>query len=111
MSRPFGTATAVIQELASFSNEELSSLPESRKKALDLSRRLTALLEDPVNTATQLVFSPYVATVARIAVDLDLFNLIRSHDGPICTETIAAASGGEALMISMHMPENVLRPY
>ena len=92
--------TRVVRDLSAFSLEELQSNPDTRGKALGLSKQLVSLLEDPVDTATQLVFSPYVATTARMAVGLDLFTVINTHEQPIKTARVAALCKAEELLIS-----------
>lgn len=74
--------------------------PTARKSALALSRQLTTALEDPVNTATELVLSPFVATAARIAVDLDLFAHIFNASEPPTTAALAEATKCELQLLS-----------
>jgi len=93
-------ASAIIQRLSGLSSQDLECDSKARKEAVLLSKRLTAALENPVNTATELVFSPYVATAARIAVDLNLFDLIERSEGPVTTTQLSSASGGEELMLT-----------
>ncbi|KAL9084574.1 MAG: hypothetical protein Q9165_007999 [Trypethelium subeluteriae] len=90
----------IIHDLSIFSAEDLQNNPNARTKALDLSKRLTSVLENPVDAATQLVFSPYVATAARIAVGMNLFAIINAHEGSITTAQIATASKAEELLIT-----------
>ena len=47
----------LLAELNKFSAEDLASDVQSRKRAADLSKKLTATLSDPVNSAIELVFS------------------------------------------------------
>lgn len=98
-------AVAAIKKLSTLSATDLQD-SAVRKKALAQTQQLSSILQDPIDTATQLVFSPYVAIGARIAVDMDLFGLIsQAREKTITTEELAQKSKGEILLISM-----VLRP-
>ncbi|KAI0896495.1 putative O-methyltransferase [Annulohypoxylon nitens] len=76
----------------------------AKKEALELSKQLTASLEEPKNTALNLALAPLITIAARIALDLDLFKLILEH-GPITSQKLATLSGGEELLII-----RILRP-
>ncbi|KAI0839341.1 sterigmatocystin 8-O-methyltransferase [Hypoxylon sp. FL0890] len=77
----------------------------AKDEALQLSRQLTASLEQPENAAVDLAFSPFIAIAARIAVNLDLFKRILLHNGPITSQELASQSGAEELLIV-----RILRP-
>ncbi|KAH7122681.1 sterigmatocystin 8-O-methyltransferase [Dendryphion nanum] len=94
-------ATDIISELSKFTPEVINDSLEQRHKAIALSKKLTAALEGPVNTATELVFKPFLSIAARIAVGLDLFTPIVARDGTsITSEELARVSGGEQMLIS-----------
>lgn len=50
------SATALIAELSKLNPETFANVHEERYKAIELSKKLTATLEGPVNRATELVF-------------------------------------------------------
>ncbi|KAJ4244757.1 hypothetical protein NW762_014333 [Fusarium torreyae] len=89
----------LLAELNKFSAEDLASDAQSRKRAAELSKKLTATLSDPVNSAIELVFSPFVVVAARIAIDLNLFNIIEEHKEGISTDKLAQESGGQSLLV------------
>ncbi|KAI0011121.1 hypothetical protein F4779DRAFT_575080 [Xylariaceae sp. FL0662B] len=96
----------IIEKLNSLSSTlSLGNDNHAKSEALQLSRQLTRSLEKPENTAVDLAFSPFIAIAARIAVDLNLFKCICSHDGPITSQILASLSGSEELLII-----RVLRP-
>ncbi|KAI1392403.1 putative O-methyltransferase [Hypoxylon trugodes] len=70
-----------------------------RKEALRLSQKLAASLERPEDVAFGLAYLPFRSMAARIAVDLDLFKLVVSHDDGITSKELASLSGGEELLI------------
>lgn len=105
---------------------------EARKEALQLSKMLTASLEQPENVAVELAFSvcvqtqfhcahdpnfdlhdliikpvltkmqPFLAIAARIAIGLNLFRHIADSEGPVDSKTLASLSNGEELLIGMY---------
>ncbi|KAI0480021.1 putative O-methyltransferase [Xylaria cf. heliscus] len=77
----------------------------AKKDAVHLARQLVTTLEKPENVAVELAFSPFIAIAARVAVQLDLFKHIASHNEPITSDKLASLSGGEELLII-----RVLRP-
>ncbi|KAI1139528.1 sterigmatocystin 8-O-methyltransferase [Hypoxylon sp. FL0543] len=106
MSSSLDESVALVERLNSLSPRlSQGDDVQARNEALRLSRQLTASLEQPENTAVDLVFSPFIAIAARIAVNLDLFRRILLHDGPITSQELAAQSGGEELLIV-----RILRP-
>ncbi|KAL4957796.1 putative O-methyltransferase [Aspergillus filifer] len=87
---------AELQRLSSrLSNEEDY---QAKRECLQLSKALTAQLEQPENVAVDMAFSPMIAVSARIAVDLDLFEYIVQHE-PVASEALAHLSGAEELLI------------
>ncbi|KAF5020288.1 hypothetical protein F66182_7664 [Fusarium sp. NRRL 66182] len=94
-----GRTSTILAELNKFSAEDLSSNAQARKRAAELSKQLTTSLSDPTNTSLDLAFSPFLVLVARIAIDLNLFNLIKSHDGGISTAQLSQESGGESQLV------------
>lgn len=109
-----------LQTLASrLSNDEDR---DARKECLQISKALTAQLEEPENVAVDMIFSvciwcswciymylygvltrrlqPMIAVGARIAVDLNLFALIAKEE-PVTSAKLAELSGAEELLISM----------
>ncbi|PLB55726.1 S-adenosyl-L-methionine-dependent methyltransferase [Aspergillus steynii IBT 23096] len=77
---------------------------DAKRECLQLSKALTAQLEQPENVAIDLAGSPMIAVSARIAVDLNLFALILHH-GPVTSARLAKLSGAEELLIV-----RILRP-
>ncbi|KAH9905815.1 putative O-methyltransferase [Xylariomycetidae sp. FL2044] len=99
-------STAIIEKLESLRTRLASGDdPQAKAEALNLSRQLTASLEQPENTAVNLAFAPFISVAARVAVNLGLFNLIANHEGPVNADELASSSGGEALLIV-----RILRP-
>ncbi|KAF2740017.1 sterigmatocystin 8-O-methyltransferase [Polyplosphaeria fusca] len=95
------SAMDLITQLSQFTSAGLSQDAVERQKALELSKKLTAVLESPANRATELIYKPMTLMAARVAIDLDLFNILAQHDiGPISTADLAAATSGEELLIS-----------
>ncbi|KAI1086534.1 putative O-methyltransferase [Rostrohypoxylon terebratum] len=70
----------------------------AKKEALELSKQLTASLEEPQNTALNLALAPLITIATRIALNLDLFKLILDH-GPVNSQNLATLSGSEELLI------------
>ncbi|KAL4800935.1 o-methyltransferase [Aspergillus venezuelensis] len=71
---------------------------QAKRECLQLSKALTAQLEQPENVAVDMAFSPMIAVSARIAVDLNLFEYIVQH-GPVASEALARLSGAGELLI------------
>ncbi|KAI1455340.1 putative O-methyltransferase [Annulohypoxylon moriforme] len=71
----------------------------AKEEALQLSKQLTASLEDPRNAAVNLALSPLVSIAARIAINLDLFKCIVNQGKPVTSQALAILSGGEELLI------------
>ncbi|KAL9561359.1 hypothetical protein ACKAV7_014714 [Fusarium commune] len=95
-----GNSSAVLAEINELPLQDVATDPALRKRAIELSKKLTTSLEEPVNRAIDLAFSqPFVVAAARISIDLGLFRLIKGHYGPVSTETLAKLSGGEELLI------------
>ncbi|KAF2184635.1 sterigmatocystin 8-O-methyltransferase [Zopfia rhizophila CBS 207.26] len=94
-------AAAIVAELSKFTPGTINGQQEERHKALELSRKLTAALEGPVNRATELVFKPFITIAARIAVGLDLFSHTAAHGAwSITSKELAHRTGGEEMLIS-----------
>ncbi|KAF3484260.1 uncharacterized protein GIQ15_03584 [Arthroderma uncinatum] len=93
---------AKLYHLASRLNNEKDH--EAKTECLQLSKKLTAQLEQPENVAVDMAFSPMIAVSARIAVDLNLFEHI-VKEGPVTSARLAELSGAEELLII-----RVLRP-
>ncbi|KAM5441451.1 hypothetical protein MferCBS31731_003522 [Microsporum ferrugineum] len=77
---------------------------EAKRECLQISRALTAQLEQPETTAVDMLFSPMIAATVRIAVDLNLFSHIVKNE-PVTSAKLAELSGAEELLIV-----RVLRP-
>ncbi|EFQ97743.1 sterigmatocystin 8-O-methyltransferase [Nannizzia gypsea CBS 118893] len=93
---------ARLQRLASRLSD--GSDQEARRECLQLSRALTAQLEQPENIAVDMAFSPMVASTVRIAVDLNLFSHIVKNE-PVTSAKLAELSGADE-----HLIVRVLRP-
>ena len=94
------TASSLLKKLQGLSLEEVERDAVTKKEALKLTRALTTQLQDPVNVATELMFSPYIAMSARVAVDLDLFALVAESDKPISPEELATKSAAEPELVA-----------
>ncbi|KAL4940778.1 hypothetical protein BDV06DRAFT_213230 [Aspergillus oleicola] len=93
------TPTVLIAQLTKLSSRlSDDGDAEAKRECLRLSKKLSTQLEPPENTAIDTAFSPIVASTARIAVDLKLFELIVEH-GPVSATKLAEMSGAEELLI------------
>ncbi|KAI0514347.1 putative O-methyltransferase [Xylaria bambusicola] len=106
MASPPNTAVDIIEQLNDL-KAKLSSVDDvvAKEDAVNLARQLVTTLEQPENIAVELAFSPFLAIAARIAVQLDLFKHIASHDKPVTSAELASLSGSEELLII-----RILRP-
>ncbi|KAI1346150.1 putative O-methyltransferase [Xylaria sp. FL0043] len=100
MADPRSRAIDLIEQLHSL----ITTLPSNSdspvtKDALSLARQLVTALEQPENVAVELAFSPFVSIAARVAVQLNLFQLVASNHGPITSTELVSLSGGEELLI------------
>ncbi|KAI0401835.1 sterigmatocystin 8-O-methyltransferase [Xylaria palmicola] len=93
------SAAALLEQLESLTSQFSLQDEKTRAKALQLSRQLTASLENPKTVAVELATSGFFPLAARIGVDLGLFEAIRDHDGPVSSEALAGLTGGEELLI------------
>ncbi|KAI0818265.1 putative O-methyltransferase [Xylaria sp. FL0064] len=106
MADPRNRAIDLIEQLHSLTTKLSSNCDSSvTKDALSLARQLVTALEPPENVAVELAFSPLVGMAARVAVQLNLFQLVASNHGTITSTELASLSGGEELLIV-----RVLRP-
>lgn len=92
-------SSALLQELTLITPASLAGDDASRRRALDLCRRLTASLEDPIDAATSIVFTPFVPSAVRTAVDLDVFSILSREGTPVTTEDLSTTSGADALLL------------
>jgi hypothetical protein len=78
-----GVASSLIQEIASINALSQSIVQDeaSRVQALNLARKLVNVLEKPEDAALQNAMSSSEIVVARIAVDLNLYDLIADGSG------------------------------
>ncbi|OTB15976.1 hypothetical protein K445DRAFT_59919 [Daldinia sp. EC12] len=95
----------LIGDLGNLSAKLSDGDDEARRQAVQLTRKLTTMLEKPVNTALELCYMPFISVAAKIAVDLNLFKLILEHDGPITSKELAALTGADEVFIV-----RILRP-
>ncbi|KAI0967824.1 putative O-methyltransferase [Xylaria arbuscula] len=92
--------TAIIKQLNHLEPElSLNNTSNAQKDALALACQLVTALDEPENTAVDLIFSPLVNVAARIAVQLDLFEHISNCDISIRSDKLASLSGAEELLI------------
>jgi hypothetical protein len=118
---PGNSAIALITELNKFTPNSLNDGQAERYKAIELSKRLTATLEGPVNQATELIFKvqysnlllfslsnvlqPFITIAARIAVGMNLFEPIVARGGKsISSKELAELTGGEEMLICQCYP-------
>ncbi|KAL2816629.1 o-methyltransferase [Aspergillus cavernicola] len=90
------TLIAKLHPLAARLNSENNR--EAKRACLQLSKALTAQLEEPEDAAINMAFSPVIAFSARTAIDLDLFKHI-VQKGPVTSATLVALTGAEELLI------------
>ncbi|KAF2115133.1 S-adenosyl-L-methionine-dependent methyltransferase [Lophiotrema nucula] len=98
-------ATALITQLARLTPSSLSHDKQARYAALALSRQLTAVLEGPVNRATELTFKPMTTIAAQIGVRMNFFSAIvdattNSAALSISSAELAEITGADALLVS-----------
>ncbi|KAI1386837.1 putative O-methyltransferase [Hypoxylon trugodes] len=98
-------AVTLIEQLSVASPKLSSGDQTARKEALELSRKVTASLEQPGDAAVGLAFAPFITIAARIAVGLGLFKHVVNYGDAVTSEELASLSGGEELLII-----RVLRP-
>ena len=106
-------AGSIVNEISSFIS---IGTTDARKRALDLSRKLTLALETPEDTASQISFigvrspartrleanriqKPLTVLCAKLAIDINLFEIISKSEAPVTAAQLATESGGEALLI------------
>ncbi|KAF2871891.1 O-methyltransferase-domain-containing protein [Massariosphaeria phaeospora] len=93
-------ATTLLSKLQATDAKALENDSAARHELLQLSRNLTAALENPVDRATDLVFKPYTTVAARIAVDLNLFQHICDHVDGITSQKLAELTGADEVLIT-----------
>ncbi|KAI3329076.1 sterigmatocystin 8-O-methyltransferase [Xylariaceae sp. AK1471] len=93
------TSVALIDQLRSLSSQLAQQDESARRKALQLSRQLTASLEQPESVAVELCFSGVIPVAANVGVELGLFKQISDHYGPVNSQELAKLTGGEELLI------------
>ncbi|KAI8632505.1 sterigmatocystin 8-O-methyltransferase [Xylariaceae sp. FL1651] len=93
------TSVALIEQLKSLTSQLSSQDETARRKALQLSKKLTTNLENPETVAVELSFSGVIPVAARVGVELGLFQHISDHGAPINSEELAKLTGGEELLI------------
>ncbi|PLB51574.1 o-methyltransferase [Aspergillus steynii IBT 23096] len=71
---------------------------DAKKEALQITKALTAQLEQPGNVAVDMIFSPMIAVTARTAIDLNLYEHILL-EGPVTSARLAVLSGADELLI------------
>ncbi|KAF2438301.1 sterigmatocystin 8-O-methyltransferase [Karstenula rhodostoma CBS 690.94] len=90
----------VLADIQTFSVDSVLKDASARADLLYLAKRLTTVLESPVNRATDLVFKPYTSIAARIAIDLGLFFHICSAPASITAKELSSVTKAESLLIS-----------
>lgn len=94
------SAAQIITQLGSLSASNLTEDGKARKTALDLSRKLTATLEGPLEIALARQMSPFWASAVRIAVGMGVFPAIHSADRPMTTSELAKICKAEETFLS-----------
>lgn len=98
---PGDAAGAIIAELGKLTPETINNSALEKHKAIQLSKKLTATLEGPVNQATEMVLKPFMEVAVRTAVDLNLFNhIVERRDSSITTKELAKITGADELLVS-----------
>ncbi|KAL4990839.1 S-adenosyl-L-methionine-dependent methyltransferase [Aspergillus falconensis] len=98
------TITALINELATLSKNQNASAPlvshdPSRKRALQLARKLTVALERPQTVPLNSVL-PIPGAVARIALDLNLFDVLAETPDGNTLAGLAGRVGADPVLLS-----------
>ncbi|MCJ1264483.1 hypothetical protein MMC22_004355 [Lobaria immixta] len=80
-------ASALIGDL----RYQLQENPEqyNREKLRETARKLSVALETPADTLRRITFLPMITTVCRIAIQLNLFNVLVECHGPRSSEELA----------------------
>ncbi|KAI0108548.1 sterigmatocystin 8-O-methyltransferase [Nemania sp. FL0031] len=71
-----------------------------RNEAIQLSRRITAALSRPENVAAEMIYSPFIPIAVKIAIEMNVIELITKASGSITSDELAEQSGAEELLIT-----------
>ncbi|KAJ5540927.1 S-adenosyl-L-methionine-dependent methyltransferase [Penicillium frequentans] len=70
-----------------------------RNELYDALIRATVAIESPLDTVRRLSFAPLQLSIAKIAVDLNLFEIIVNQDGPADVAELAQVTKAESLLL------------
>ncbi|KAI0405306.1 sterigmatocystin 8-O-methyltransferase [Xylaria palmicola] len=87
-STPVAEASRIIDKLQSLNSE------------LELGPDLTVSLSRPGDVAAELMFSPFFPIAAKIALEMNLLELLVEHGGDITSGDLADQSSAEGLLIT-----------
>ncbi|KAI2606353.1 S-adenosyl-L-methionine-dependent methyltransferase [Hypoxylon fragiforme] len=90
------SVVSFLENLAANPSSIPASLREDdklRKRLLSAIPKLVPELEIPVEVGQRLFYSPLELIAARVAVDLDLFNIFKASPTPLSTEEVAKRTG------------------
>ncbi|KAI0106537.1 S-adenosyl-L-methionine-dependent methyltransferase [Hypoxylon sp. NC0597] len=95
--------TASLDSTVSFLEKLAANLPaagtdlradnELRKRLLSVTQKLIPELETPAEACLRFLYNTLELPAARIAVDLNIFNLLKESPTPLSTEELAKLSG------------------
>ncbi|KAI0156552.1 O-methyltransferase-domain-containing protein [Xylariaceae sp. FL1272] len=73
----------------------------SQRQLLNAARALVDALESPADRVTRMIYhEPYIYSITRVCVDLDLFKILLSDNGsPKTTKYLAQASGADQKLL------------
>lgn len=91
---------SLLKKLRDISAKDIKTDESAKREALRLTENLAAQLRDPVDAANEVIYSPFIAMSARIAIDLDLFSIITASDKPMTPVDLAEKSGAEVQLVS-----------
>lgn len=80
-------------------SSEVSNDKALQQRLLSASGKLNAVLDNPRERIHAFVCQPMENAAIRVAVGLDLFDIIAKNDKPTSAKELAAATGAEELLI------------
>ncbi|KAK2756094.1 hypothetical protein FQN54_005501 [Arachnomyces sp. PD_36] len=80
-------------------SDKLSNDKALQQRLLTASAKLNSVLDNPRERIHAFVCQPMENAAIRLAVDLDLFDIITRNEKPISAKELAAATGAEELLI------------
>ncbi|KAI0023074.1 O-methyltransferase [Xylariomycetidae sp. FL0641] len=102
---------SLLQDLENKGKElETDNNEATHRQLLDAARNLVDALESPAEKVMRMLYhEPFVYSITKVCVDLDLFALLMADDGsPKTTEFLAQATGAEQTLLASPPSDNLL---